>query len=268
MIMKPWHLKAGSLGLLAVLALVVMAGTGCVTKSEVSTAVDPSVETEPDPFKEDAEILYAMSRLFISQEKEARAEATLRRLIDEYPDFTASYSDLSELLLGQERHEEALAVLEKGLEVTPDSPVLLNNAGVCYLLEGDLVRALDHFNRASEIRPISHRFQANRALALGLMGEYEQAEELYAGILTDVEVKHNMNIIRSMRGDTSPPEPKTRKKRKAEKEAQKAAEQADESAKQELVQPAEDELEAEGAWTPDAASVPMSTMSGGQPTRK
>ena len=151
-----------------------------------------------------ARTLYAMSRLLVLREREDKAEILLIRLINEYPKFAPAYCDLAELRLQQGRLEEAVAVLERGLGILPGEHVLINDMGVCRLVAGDYAGALEKFKTASDLNPREDRYKANKALALGLLGKSEQSLQLYRGMLTDEDARHNLDLIEGL---ASPPSP-------------------------------------------------------------
>lgn len=142
-----------------------------------------------------ARTLYTLAGVLAGQGKDAEAHFVLARLIQTYPRFVPAYGDLAELHLRHDRPEEAKAALAAGLAVKPDDPMLLNNLGLCHLTEGDYPGALEHFESAAALVPHNARYQANRALALGMMGEYERSLEAYQSVLPPAEAHHNLAVI-------------------------------------------------------------------------
>jgi len=146
-----------------------------------------------------ARTLYAMSRILASQGKEEQSELVLLRLVAEYPGFTPAYCDLAEIRLRQDSLEEAARVVSKALEIAPEDPIVLNNAGVCALLQGDYEAALDNFSMAAEIMPREPRYRANMALAMGMMGRYDESLALYKELLRTKDAEYNLTVIREIR---------------------------------------------------------------------
>jgi len=145
-----------------------------------------------------AKTLYAMSRILMSQGREDQGESVLLKLIAEYPRFIPAYCDLAEYRLRQGRFDDAVEELSKGLRMAPEDPILLNNAGVCSLLRGDCEAALSNFSMAAEVMPREERYRANMALALGMMGRYDESLKLYKEVLPAKDAAHNLNVIRNM----------------------------------------------------------------------
>ena len=120
------------------------------------------------------------------------------QLAQEFPGYTPVYSELAALRLKQGRTEDAIEELSRGLEVAPNDPVLLNNAGVCLLLKGDYHDALGRLTAATEVVPHSPAYQANKALALGMLGLYSDSLDAYEQVLKTKDAQHNLEVIRDM----------------------------------------------------------------------
>jgi tetratricopeptide (TPR) repeat protein len=140
-----------------------------------------------------------MSRILTSQGREDQGELLLLKLIAEYPRFIPAYCHLAELRLQQGRFDDAVQELSEGLKIAPKDPILLNNAGVCSLLKGDYEAALSSFSMAAEVVPREARYRANMALALGMMGRYDESLNLYEEVLSEKDAAHNLNVMREIR---------------------------------------------------------------------
>ena len=139
--------------------------------------------------------LYAMSRILVSQGKDQQGELVLARLNREFPNFVPAYCDMAELRMRQGRVDDAIEGLTAGLQVAPRDPILLNNLGVCSIMKGDFEAALSSFTTASEEMPQEDRYRANMALALGMLGRYEEALTLYKDVLEPGLAEENIGII-------------------------------------------------------------------------
>lgn len=184
--------------ILGVLVVAVITLNGCVSTYEVTlkpAELDKKSHVEAPTIN----TLYALSRLYIVQEDEKRGEAVLARIISEYPDFTPAYSDLAKLRIKQNRVQESILILEKGLEVNINDPILHNNLGLSHVLDANYASALVSFQSAYHIDPYKEKYQANIALAYGLMGNTEQSYAFYRKILPEEDIVHNMEIINAMR---------------------------------------------------------------------
>jgi tetratricopeptide (TPR) repeat protein len=108
---------------------------------------------------------------------------------------------LAELEIAAGQPDKALQYLKKGVAVCPAEPVLHNNIGMCYLAKADYQSALDSFSRAVELDALVPRYRANRAMALGLLGRYDQCLAAYSTVVTPVEAHHNLSVLCRIRGD-------------------------------------------------------------------
>lgn len=142
--------------------------------------------------------LYAMSRILVSQGKDDQGELVLARLIRMFPEFIPAYCDLAELRMRQGRVDDAIEGLSEGLQVAPRDPILLNNSGVCAILKHDYEGALNSFTLAAEVVPRDDRYRANMALALGMLGRYEESLSLYKEVLEPESADENMRIINEL----------------------------------------------------------------------
>lgn len=183
------------------LVIFATAVSGCVTNtrdviSYSSHNKDNSLLITSDSYEPPkAKTLYAISRILVSQGKDDQGELVLARLIRKFPEFIPAYCDLAELRMRQGRVDDAVEGLSRGLQVAPRDPILLNNSGVCSIMKGDYEGALHSFTMAAEVVPNEDRYRANMALALGMLGRYEESLSLYQEVLDPESAHENMRII-------------------------------------------------------------------------
>jgi tetratricopeptide (TPR) repeat protein len=181
-------------------AAVALAMFGCATTgSQPRSAYDQSMEDMSGDPK--AKTLYAMSRMLLAQGKEDQGEIVLRRIIQRHPDFTPAYSDLARLLVQDGDSYDAMRILRAAQDLQPQDPVILNNLGVCALVQKDYDAALAYFEAAADYNPREKRYQANKALALGLTGHSDEAYSTYRQVLTDSATQRNLELIAGITGD-------------------------------------------------------------------
>lgn len=205
--MKKLGLNFHGAGCVACATLLVIAATtvsGCATNSRHVSSYsshnkDNSLLIASDSYEPPkAMTLYAMSRILVSQGKDDQGELVLARLIREFPEFIPAYCDLAELRMRQGRVDDAVEGLSRGLQVAPRDPILLNNSGVCSILKGDYEGALNSFTMAAEVVPHDDRYRANMALALGMLGRYEESLSLYEKVLEPESAHENIRIINEL----------------------------------------------------------------------
>lgn len=79
---------------------------------------------------------------------------------------------------------EAIRILEALLKENPDYTLAHNDLGVLYYRDGDMQKALQHYESAVTLEPTNHIYLKNLAeYYLFVMGEIEKALELYVVIL-------------------------------------------------------------------------------------
>jgi Flp pilus assembly protein TadD len=144
---------------------------------------------------------YAMARLLVAQGRDDECETVLQQILTESPDFMPAYCYLAELQMRQQRMDDAVHTLSAGLQVDPHSAILLNNLGFCHVMKNDFAKALDFFTEAAAAMPQNARYRANMALALGMLGRYDESLALAKQILTPAEAHHNLSVICAARGD-------------------------------------------------------------------
>ena len=148
-----------------------------------------------------ANTLYAMARILSAQGSDDKCAFVLTRIIADYPRFMPAYCELAELHLRHHRNDDALATLSAGLHVSADDPILLNNLGMCKLLQSDYDEALSMFTRAAGIVPQDARYRANMAASLGMMGRYQESLSLYRQVVLPEDADYNVGALRGARTD-------------------------------------------------------------------
>ena len=148
-----------------------------------------------------AKTLYVMAKLYASRGKDAEAEAALQRVIAENPTFIAAYCEMAETQLRQRRTNDAIATLNRGLKASARDPILLNDLGMCHLLKNDYANALSAFQQALTVRPDDARYRSNAAMALGMLGRYDEALAAYSTILPPADAHYNLGVICESRRD-------------------------------------------------------------------
>ena len=143
-----------------------------------------------------ARTLYAMAEILAAQGKDNECEFVLRRCVGQYPSFTPAYNSLAEVRMRQGRIHQAADTLLKALAIRPQDPILLNNLGMCYLVQKHNEEALNCFTRAAGLVPESQKYRANMAAALGLLGRHEEAFALLQQVLPREQARNNADVLR------------------------------------------------------------------------
>ncbi|MCH2161928.1 MAG: tetratricopeptide repeat protein, partial [Phycisphaerales bacterium] len=144
--------------------------------------------------------LQMTGRVLASKRMDNQAEFVLERLLREYPDHLPGYTEYAEVLVDQGRIDDAVTILDRGLARFPGNPVLLNDLGMCRLMQHDLAGATQAFKGALEADPRDAVYVGNCALVAALSGDEEAARELWGRIVSRSEVETNLRIARGARG--------------------------------------------------------------------
>ncbi len=147
--------------------------------------------------------LYVMAKLYAGQNRDAEAEGVLLQVIRADPKFVPAYCDLAEVQLRQRRVDDAIRTIENGLKNAPRESILTNDLGMCHLLKKDYGRALQAFLGAAALRPDDARYRSNAALALGMLGRYDEALSLYTQVLPQADAHYNLGVICETRRDNN-----------------------------------------------------------------
>ena len=89
-----------------------------------------------------------------------------------------------------------------GHAIAPQNPVILNNLGMCQMLNNEYGPALKCFMEATKLAPANARYQANMAVALGMLGEYDLALDVYKNTVPAAEAHYNLAVLCEARKDS------------------------------------------------------------------
>jgi len=175
---------------------------GCSSPKQAGFDEGKRFGQTPDTFETQRDLppsartLYTMAEILAAQGKDRDCEFTLKRCIQQEPRFTPAHNKLAELLMRQGRVHEASGVLSQALRISDADPILLNNLGMCCLVQRHYEEAVEHFTKAAGRVPESAKFRANLATALALLGRHEESGALLQQVLPDEQAKHNAEILR------------------------------------------------------------------------
>ncbi|MHC4996305.1 MAG: tetratricopeptide repeat protein, partial [Planctomycetota bacterium] len=184
--------------------------TGCQSDTEASS--EPSYQRITEAEREFIEgakspptsrTLHAMARLLVVQGRTEEAAFIWQRILRDDPGYLPAHSELGNVYLRDGKLDEAIAILDAGHELSVADPVLINNLGVCWLLKDEYGKAYNYFTQAHDVAPTEARYQANRAVALSLMGEYDQALEFFNEVMSAGEAHYNVAVLAESRDDSA-----------------------------------------------------------------
>ena len=179
------------------------AANGQVTKYQA--AADAADHAFAEGAKQPAKprTLYSLAKILCAQGRDREAATVLMTLIERHRNFLPAYNALAEIHMRADRPEDAVAALTAGLRQRPGDPVLANNLGMVYVVQGHYQQALQQFDQALAANPKEHGLLANKAMALGMLGRTDEAAEIYGQIMTPLEARENLRILAKARGTSS-----------------------------------------------------------------
>ena len=183
-----------------------------------------------NPKDVDAAIAYSGALRKISSNDEAVKVMT--RIANAYPDHPGANLEAGKTLVEAGRAFEAVRYLEKATELSPqdwrtfssygvaldqvgehklartkydmalvfspDSPMILNNKGLSFALDGDLSQAKSILRAAATMRGADARIRQNLALVLAMKGEMREAERLARSDLPPQIADQNIDYFRAL----------------------------------------------------------------------
>lgn len=141
-----------------------------------------------------ASTLQMTGRILAAKGLYDQAEFVLTRLLNEYPNDLAAYTELAEILVVQGRILDGMKILNSGLKRFPNNAVLKNDLGMCQLLQRDLPAATKSFQEAMKADPGESVYIGNCALVAALGGDEKQAKLLWSRVASPDEVRANLAL--------------------------------------------------------------------------
>jgi Flp pilus assembly protein TadD len=96
------------------------------------------------------------------------------------------------------RYEEARQYYASALKIVPDHPSVLSNLGLSYVLSKELRKAEETLRRAHRFGGNDPRVRANLALAVGLQGNFAEAEKIAKADLPPAEAAANVAQLKRL----------------------------------------------------------------------
>ena len=154
---------------------------GCVTtgsgdpseKGRAVVKVRPNVDPK-------ITIAYEMALVSMRAGNTSKAEKQLKKLADDYPEFSGPHNNLGILYYRDGKIEEAKIAFEKALKINSDSVVSLNYLGIISRGEGEFKQAQGYYEKALQADPDYAYAHLNYGILLELyMGKLPEALEHY-----------------------------------------------------------------------------------------
>ena len=182
-------------------ALLGLALAGCMNVTPPSGKSEDFEHSSDRP--PSARTLYSMARVMVAQGQDDQAKFVLARVLHVHPDFVPAYCAMAELQMRARHVDEAMETLSDGLKIAPQDAILHNDVGMCRVMKKDYGVALKEFTSATALAPADSRYRGNMAMALGMLGRYEESVELYKQIMPESDAHFNLAVICEARDDTA-----------------------------------------------------------------
>jgi pentatricopeptide repeat protein len=120
--------------------------------------------------EEATESLKKAAEIYMSSEKEEKAEGILNEILQENPDTINVYNTLGVLYRKRGDYQAALTQYEKALKIHPDQPKVYYNIGRLHVDLKDLQQAKSNFEKAIALDPsFREAREAMQAIELGMV---------------------------------------------------------------------------------------------------
>lgn len=131
--------------------LVMHAARGLALSGDVDAALDAFRHAERLRPR-DAAIDLARGDLLRQHGHFDAAQRSFRNALEKVPDHAAALAGVGETFLDQDRYPDAIRYLTRSVAIRPSAAVH-NSLGIAYALSGDPRRAVDEFERVSQLAP-------------------------------------------------------------------------------------------------------------------
>ena len=161
---------------------------------EASEAYEEAVQIEPN----NPDLLRKLANLQLQTGDPAAAAASLRTAVAAHPDWKTQNSlGVAEDLLGD--HKSAQEAYLAGLQLSPGNLQLMNNLGLSYVVSGDYPRGISALQQVANDPGSTQRMRLNLALAYGLAGDQDKAEQVAKANLDPAKVEQNLGYYEFLR---------------------------------------------------------------------
>jgi len=143
-----------------VVVIIAVVLTGGATQPEKQTAAQPVMPAG-------AKASYAQAVSAVKAGQDTKAMQLFIGLTQEYPNFSASFTNLGLLYLKQEKLTEAEHVFKQAITINPADAVAYNHLGVVFRQRGQFEQARQAYENALRIKP----GYASAHLNLGILND-------------------------------------------------------------------------------------------------
>ena len=126
---------------------------------------------------------YNLAEAYVALGRTAEAIASYRRAIDLDPDYVASYTNLSNVLINAKEFDLAEQVCREALKLAPESHSILNNLGTVLRSRGQNEEARGYYEDAVRLQPQFPEALTNLAMCLCSQGKFDEGIERFREVV-------------------------------------------------------------------------------------
>lgn len=150
---------------------------------------------------DEKELRRAYAHALLALGRGAESVLILSQLVQEDPQDWRARDALGVALDQAGRPIPARKAYQEALVLVPNSVGVMTNLGVSYLLTGDAAKAEEILRKAVELPGASAETRQNLALAIGLQGRFDEAEDIQRVDLAPEQVASNVSFLRNLLSD-------------------------------------------------------------------
>jgi Flp pilus assembly protein TadD len=150
---------------------------------------------------DDAEVLVLRGTIYRERGLPAEAEADLKEALKRQDGLPEAHAALGIMYDMSSRGESAEAHHRKAVMLAQDNPVYLNNLGFSLFLRRKNREAIEIYQRAARMSPVTPRIRTNLGFAYAAMGDLPRAAREFQMGAAPAEAKNNLGFAYEQRGD-------------------------------------------------------------------
>ncbi|MBI4716478.1 MAG: tetratricopeptide repeat protein [Planctomycetes bacterium] len=143
---------------------------------------------------------FAAAQFLEQQGQNERAIVQYRKAVALNHNYAEAYHRLGVLLSVTGEHDEATHALRRAVTLRPDNGVYRNDLGFELMFQEMWTDAEGEFRKAIECSPALARAHINLGLALGRLGQFDEALEAFRSVLPGPDAYYNLGLILRAQG--------------------------------------------------------------------
>ncbi|CAN5354235.1 tetratricopeptide repeat protein [soil metagenome] len=149
-------------------------------------------------FPDDREVLAAYGKALASAGNLQLALDTVRRAqTADRPDWQLLSAEAT-ILDQMGENQQARKLYAQALDFRPNEPSILSNYGMSFVLTGELPQAEKWLRKAIAVPGADSRVRQNLALAVGLQGRFDEAQQIAAAEISPDQAAANVAYLKQM----------------------------------------------------------------------